>query len=161
MLREQSRKDEVLFYLASAAVGLLAAFAMIALAVGSASAQDHPDFSGNWKLNAGASKIKDSKLTTECSKLTIAQKGGSITLVEADGDQHECSTTGKECATKASKVSFWFSGPKLVEMEYKGHADHARKRRLTLSADGKTMQMEVIPIAPAGETSMLAFDKAQ
>jgi hypothetical protein len=161
MLREFSRRDEILFYGGSAAIGLLAALAMIAFVAGTAKADDRPDFSGSWKLNTSASQIKDSRLTEECAKLTITQKESSIALADSDGHPVECSISGKECETKAAKVSFWFNGPKLVEMEYKGHAGHARKRRLSLASDGKSLQMEVIPITPAGEASLLAFDKAQ
>lgn len=125
-----------------------------------ATAGDHPDFSGSWKLNSSQSKIKDSKLATECAKVTIEQKEAEISLSEADGHAIHCSTAGKDCESKSSNVSFWFNGPKLVQIEYAGHAgDHVRKRLLSLSADGKSMQMEVIPISPAGETSLLAFDK--
>jgi hypothetical protein len=123
-------------------------------------AADHPDFTGSWKLNSNQSKIKDSKLATECSKLTIEQKETEISLSEADGLAIRCSIAGKDCANKSSKVSFWFNGPKLVQMEYTGHSgEHVRKRRLSLSPDGNTLQMEVIPISPAGDTSLLAFDK--
>jgi len=161
MLGEFSQKDDILFYVGSAAIGLLAGLAIIAFVASTANAEDHPDFSGTWKLNASASHIKDSKLANECSKLTISQKDSSIRLVDTDSPPVECSISGKECETKEAKVSFWFNGPKLVEMEYKGHAGHARKRRLSLASDGKTLQMEVIPITPAGDTSLLAFDKAQ
>lgn len=145
---------------AGKALNLLIAPAFLMLS--SAIAADHPDFSGSWKLNSTQSKIKDSKLATECSKLTIEQKDTEISLSEADGQAIHCSTGGKDCAKKSSKVSFWFNGPKLVQMEYSGHSgDHVTKRRLSLSPDGKTLQMEVIPISPAGDTSLLAFDKAQ
>lgn len=134
------------------------------LLITSAVAANHPDFSGSWKLNSAGSRIKDSKLSTECAKLTIAQKDASITISESEGHPIECSTAGKECQVKnegkLSKVSFWFDGAKLVQMEITGHAgEHIRKRQLSLSPSGKTMQMEVIPISPAGEASLLAFDK--
>jgi hypothetical protein len=161
MLRENSPKETILFYVGSAAIGLLAAAAMIVFVQSSANAQDHPDFSGNWKLNTAASQIKDSKLASECAQLTITQKDSSIALAETGGQSVECSISGKECASKEVKVSFWFNGPKLVEMEYKGHAGHARKRRLTLADDGKSLRMEVIPITPEGAASLLAYDKAQ
>jgi hypothetical protein len=158
---EYSRKSEVKFYLFSAAMGLLAGLALIALAASSVDAEDRPDFSGSWKLNTSASQIKDSKLATELPKLTITQKDASIALAEADRPAVECSTIGKDCETKGAKVSFWFNGAKLVEMEYQGHAGHVRKRRLSLGADGKSLHMEVIPITPQGEVSLLAFDKTQ
>ena len=158
---DNARSHDIRFYLGSVAVGLLAGLAMIALAARSADGADRPDFSGTWKLNTSASRIKDSKLTAECSKLTISQKEASISLVEADAAPVECTTSGKDCETKEAKVSFWFNGAKLVVMEYKGHAGHVRKRRLILAPDGKSMQMEVIPITPEGESSLLAFDKAQ
>jgi hypothetical protein len=137
-------------------------FAPTLLLLASSAAQDHPDLSGSWKLNVAGSKIKDPKLSTECAKLTIALKDESITLSESDGQQVVCTTAGKECETKGSKVSFWYNGPKLVQMEIKGHAgEHIRKRRLGLSPDGKTLEMEVIPISPGGEASLLAFEKEQ
>lgn len=130
------------------------------LLLASSATQDHPDLSGSWKLNTAGSKIKDQKLSTECAKLTIAQKDESITLSESDGKPIVCTTAGKECQTKGLKVSFWYNGPKLVQMEIKGHAgEQIRKRRLSLSADGKTLEMEVIPISPAGDASLLAFEK--
>jgi hypothetical protein len=46
-------------------------------------------------------------------------------------------------------------------MEHQGHAGHVRKRRLSLASDAKILQMEVIPITPGGESSLLAFEKAQ
>ena len=158
---QYSRKYEIKFYLVSAALGLLAALAMIAMTASSSDAADRPDFSGSWKLNTSASRIKDSKLPTELAKLTISQKDATIALTEADRPAVECSTSGKDCETNGAKVSFWFSGSKLVELEYNGRAGHVRKRRLSLAADGKTLQMEVIPITPEGQISRLAFDKAQ
>jgi hypothetical protein len=144
----------------SGAFTLLLAPSLLLLAP--AFAADHPDFSGSWKLNAAQSRIKDSKLATECAKLTIDQKAEEISLAEADGHPIRCSTAGKDCTAKSSKVSFWFNGAKLVQMEYTGHGDgHVRKRLLSLSADGKTLQMEVVQIAPAGEASLLAFEKTQ
>jgi hypothetical protein len=42
--------------------------------------QDHPDFSGNWKLKAADSDIRDLKLPAEFSTLAISQNDGSITI---------------------------------------------------------------------------------
>ena len=66
---------------------------------------------------------------------------------------------GRECEIKDSgrqaKVSMWFSGPKLVELETKG--SEVVKRRFALSGQGDTMELEVIPIVPVGrsETKLL------
>ena len=74
------------------------------------------DFSGTWKLDTAATRIKDGKLASELAELTISQKDSSISLAKPDSPAVECSTSGKDCSTKAAKVSFWFNGPKLVEM---------------------------------------------
>ena len=91
--------------------------------------------------------------------------GASIHVTESDGAQtvaeFECNTLGKECAVKKegrrAKVSMWFNGPKLVEMETKGTL--VVKRRFSIAADGDTMDLETIRIAPAGPTETTHFKR--
>ena len=120
-------------------------------------------FSGNLETQPLASRIKDSNSPLSSPNSPSRRRRLRSRLRKQTGLRSECSTSGKDCETKGAKVSFWFNGSKLVEMEMenKGRAGHVRGRRLSLAPDGKTLQMEVIPITPEGEVSLLAFDKAE
>jgi hypothetical protein len=76
--------------------------------------------------------------------------------------EFECNTLGMECsahdAGKASKVSMWFNGPKLVELETRG--TQVVKRRFSVTGDGDTMDLETIPIAPAGKVEITHFKRS-
>jgi hypothetical protein len=102
-----------------------------------------------------------------------AKENGVWTLERKDGDvlhityslgdekriDFECSTKGGECdvkdAGKPAKVSLWFSGAKLVELETKGQ--EVVKRRFAVTAEGDSMELEVIPISPEGKTETMHF----
>ena len=75
--------------------------------------------------------------------------------------EFECNTVGKECAVKdagrKSKVSMWFNGPKLVELETSG--TQVVKRRFSIAGDGDTMDLETIPIAPVGKVETSHFKR--
>src|ERR687892_593199 len=73
-------------------------------------AQDHPNFTGDWKLEG-----------------------------------------------ESGQVSMYYNGPVLVELDMNG--DHVTKKRLHLAADGKAMEMEVVPISPPGASEKLVFAK--
>jgi hypothetical protein len=72
-------------------------------------------------------------------------------------EDFECNTLGKECAVKQSgrqvKVSIWYNGPKLVEMEV--HGSEVLKRRFSVAGDGDTLDLEIIPIVPSRKTETL------
>ena len=102
------------------------------------------------------------------SKFTwaLAGAGDSIRVTNSNGTQtvaeFECGTMGKNCAIKdagrPSTVSLWFNGAKLVELETRG----ARivKRRFCITGDGETMELETIPIVPAGKSEITHFKRA-
>jgi len=68
---------------------------------------------------------------------------------------------GKECAVedagRRSKVSMWFNGPKLVELETRG--TEIVKRRFSITGNGETMDLETIPIAPSGKVETAHFKR--
>ena len=74
-------------------------------------------------------------------------------------EEFKCNTMGKECAGKdagrPSKVSLWFNGPKLVELETRG--TQVVKRRFIISGDGDTMNLETIRIVPTGKSETVHF----
>lgn len=96
---------------------------------------------------------------------TIDQKGDKIHVKRTEGDkvvaEFACGTEGAECQGKTedhkTKVSLWFNGPKLVELETRG--SDVVKRRFEMASDGASMQVEVIPVVPAGHTETLRFKR--
>jgi hypothetical protein len=101
------------------------------------------------------------------TKATWALEGssGSIHVTSSNGTQtvadFECNTVGKECPVKdagrKSKVSMYFNGPKLVELETRG--TQVVKRLFSISGDGDTMDLETIPIAPEGKAETTHFKR--
>ena len=98
---------------------------------------------------------------------TLESGGGDVLRVTYSvGDQKlgefECSTTGRECEVtdsgKSAKVSMWFNGSNLVELETKGR--EVLKRRFAVAEQGDTLDIEVIPIVPEGKTETLHFKRA-
>ena len=91
--------------------------------------------------------------------------GDSIHVTLSNGTQtvadFECNTVGRECAVKdagrKSKVSMYFNGPRLVELETKG--TQVVKRRFSLTGEGDTMDVEIIPIAPEGKSETMHFKR--
>ena len=93
----------------------------------------------------------------------LQTKGDTLQVTHSLGDkkliEFECPTTGSECQVKDSgknaKVSMWFNGPKLVELETEGK--DVVKRRFAVAESGDSLELEVIPIQPDGKTETLRF----
>jgi len=68
---------------------------------------------------------------------------------------------GRECegkdAGREAKISLWFSGPKLVQLETRG--SEVVKRRFAASQPGDSMEIEVIPIVPDGKKQVLKLKR--
>ncbi len=100
---------------------------------------------GRWQQSDGNGETKSTwDLEGVGSSIHVTNSKGTQTVVE-----FECNTVGKECtvedAGRRSKVSMWFNGPKLVELETRG--TEIVKRRFSITGDGDTMDLETIPIA--------------
>lgn len=117
-------------------------------------AADRPDVNGTWSLDAAHSG--KGKLAT----LTIRQTADSVQVSEVAGPDGknkkvdlECTVGGEQCKMKdaGEQVSFWYNDSALVMMEMRHGTDIVTKTRLVPSEDGKTLKMEVIHIAPAGQ----------
>lgn len=95
------------------------------------------------------------------------QGTGGLKVVHSEGNdrvsEFECNTSGRECkikdAGKAATVSMWFSGPKLVQMETRG--SDVVKRRFSVIGEGDTLELEIIPVVPAGKPETLQFKRVQ
>lgn len=128
---------------------------------GLAIAQDKPDFSGTWQLDAAKCELHNLKLAD--ATWAIEEAGNSIHLVANEGrnkTELKCTTDGKECSFSGekAKASLWFNGPMLVEMETRG--DRVTRYRLKLSDDGKTLRVETTSIVPQDNAiDVLVFNK--
>jgi len=100
---------------------------------------------GAWELQGGADAGGRASWILE-------EKGESWQVTYTQGNQKpavfECAIDGRECTAKdlghGAKVSLYFNGSKLVEMETKG--PEVVKRRFGISEKGDEMEVEVIPI---------------
>jgi len=145
---------------ASTVAGCLA----LAVLVLPGAAQDRPNLSGTWKLDASKSQIHAEK--SNGATWVISEGDNTIDITEtADGSgkkvEMQCTTDGKECKVAGDKAtaSFWYNGPMLVEMETKG--EHVMRYRMKLSDDGKTLNVETTSIVPRGaEDEHLVFNKS-
>lgn len=111
-----------------------------------------PDYSGTWRQQSDSAV----QFVVEEKDDSIHVKEWRGTVVTAD---YTCNTLGKECKVKSgghtTTVSFWFNGPKLVELETRGST--VTRRRFELADSGKTLNIELSPIVPEGKSEILAF----
>ena len=133
----------------------------VLLLAGSALAEDaaiRAKLMGKWQQSDGNGETKSTwTLKDTGSSIHLSNSTNAATVVE-----FECNTEGKECAVKhaghSSKVSMWFNGAKLVELETTGN--QVVKRRFTVTADGDTMELETIPVVPTGSGETTHFKRA-
>jgi hypothetical protein len=134
--------------------------ALFAAAAWAADNTDHSKIGGAWQVQNEAGK-------GPALVWVLEEKGDAIHVTYSHGDQKlsefECNAMGRECQIKDSgrqaKVSMWFSGAKLVELETKG--SEVVKRRFTVSGQGDTMELEVIPIVPVGRSETMRLKRMQ
>jgi len=95
---------------------------------------------------------------------SFANQGDALKVVETEGGNKvadfTCNTDGKQCEVKIggkkASVSFYYNGPKLVEIEQKG--SDVLKRRFTADQTD-AMELEVMPIVPSGSNATLKFKR--
>jgi hypothetical protein len=113
-----------------------------------------PDLSGTWHSDSNASL-----------KWILSQKGDQLHVQEFTGNRVEtdftCSLLGTECVAKkggrSEKISMYFNGAKLVEIRERGES--AIKQWLTVSADGKTLTVETVPLVSGEKPETVSFHR--
>jgi hypothetical protein len=113
---------------------------------------------GKWEQGDGVGENK--------TTWTLKESGDSMhvtnTSLTATVEDFDCNTLGKECDIKhaghKSKVSVWFNGAKLVELETTGN--QVVKRLFTVTGNGDTMDLETIPLVPSGPSETTHFKRA-
>jgi hypothetical protein len=133
------------------------------LAATASGQQSKPNFSGRWQANGEKCQLHSGKASAVT--ITIEQKAASIhvlkTMKTGDGKESitefTCTTDGKDCAAKGVKVSFWYDGASLVEMDIGD--DLVVKTSMTLDESGKTISANVTYISPQVEPDKLVLEK--
>jgi len=113
-----------------------------------------PDVSGTWRLDSNTSL-----------QWILSQERGNMHVRELSGGKVEadftCSLNGTECKVKengrSEKLIMYFNGAKLVEIRERGA--NAIEQRLTVSADGKTLTVETVPLAPYQKPETQSFHR--
>jgi hypothetical protein len=121
-------------------------FGSLALAL----AADHPRIGGIWQSADNAETV------------TIQQNGDDIEITQAAHEKQadiRCNTIGKSCKVKGGEVSFWYNGGVLVMIESLHGSSKVTEKRWTISADGKTLNLEIVRISPAGSPEKIAYNR--
>jgi|SRR5664279_5050254 len=125
---------------------------------------DRANIAGIWELQTGGAKDPGER-AGESWILETKEDAVHITRID-DGHklaEFECNTLGRECEVKDSghsaKVTFWFNGPKLVQLETRG--SRTVKRRFSTVDQGNAMDVEEIPMSPEGKTVVRRFTRVQ
>lgn len=98
-------------------------------------------------------------------KWVISQDNNKIHVQEVNGDKTEadytCTLDGQECKAKedgkAEKIMMYFNGDKLVKICERGSS--TLKQRLEVSSDGKTLNVETVPLDSSQRGETVAFHK--
>ncbi len=114
-----------------------------------------PTIAGTWLLQSDSNE-----------KLVLEHSGDKIHVQEFKGPElksdFSCSDDGKDCSVKegghSEKVSFYFNGPKLVELETRG--DNVIQRHFALAGDGKSLEVEMVSISPPGKPDKMEYSRA-
>jgi len=61
---------------------------------------------------------------------------------------------------KDGEVSFWYNGEMLVMMETSHGNSRVMKKRWAVSPDGKTLNLEVVHIVPAGNSEKIIYNRS-
>jgi hypothetical protein len=126
------------------------------------SGQSKPNLTGKWQVNPTKSEIHSTQ--PSAASLTIEQKGPSIHVVKTmkSGSKENvvefnCTTDGKECTAGPNKISLWYDGKSLVEMDVAG--ENASKSTMTMDDGGKSLSIVVVYYSPQSEGDKLVLEK--
>ncbi|HEX8162083.1 MAG TPA: hypothetical protein VF538_09435 [Pyrinomonadaceae bacterium] len=139
-------------------LALVSAFALAVCLCGALSAaQAKPDFTGSWKWNQAKSQVGpgfhpitslrfEQKGETFAEEVSVDAPGGAKTFTlkyALDGKETPGKVLGKSMTLSAKR-----DGDALVIRWRDEVEDYTVTRRLTLSADGRTLEMTIREIAP-------------
>ena len=134
--------------LSSLTIFLSASFSLFA------QTSSQPDVSGTW-----VSENHDNVTWI------LTQKDDALHVVEMTGEKPSadftCPLNGQPCDVKiaghSEKMMVYYNGDRLVEI-LEGHSG-VTKRRLTVSADGKVLTVEVVPLSAQDKSEKTLFHR--
>jgi hypothetical protein len=123
---------------------------------------EHPNFTGTWRLDVSKSELHSKP---EPTLWTIRQDNDSIAIdeqIKGRTVSMKCGTDGKSCKATpegaSGEVMFYFNGEALVETDFLGNdKEHVIKKRIHMGVDHKTMEIEVMHLTPSGPTEKWVF----
>ncbi len=116
--------------------------------------------------DAGTSSISGTwQAGDKSTDLVVEQTDGNVHVTEQCGGKtlldYTCKSNGKDCLFKdegkKATVSIYFNGPKLVEIRTRGNV--VMKRRFGLKDNGKTLEVDQMPITLPGKTETFLYAK--
>lgn len=114
---------------------------------------DDVSYAGTWQME------------DKSSEMVVEQTGDDVHVTEQRGgkilSEYTCKSNGRDCSLKEegkkATVSVYFNGSKMIEIRTRGNV--VLKRRFGLKNDGKTLEVELMPIAPPGKTETFLYAK--
>lgn len=96
------------------------------------------------------------------TRWTFEEEGDAIRVTQTRGAEKiadiKCNTMGKVCDVgHKTSVSFYYNGPRLVQMETRGN--DVIKRRFHVSEDGNTLELEIMHISPPADTEKVQLQR--
>jgi hypothetical protein len=102
---------------------------------------------GSWREDGKAAAVWTLETRGEELHVLHSLPGGK-------DEEFQCNIMGRDCdvklAGKHARVSLWFNGGMLVELEQRG--TEIVKRRFRIASDGDAMEIELIPVAPIAKS---------
>jgi hypothetical protein len=141
-------------------IRIVAIGAILATTCALASDEDQrAKLTGSWQIQTAGATVK------EASAYTLQPSQGGMRISGTDEGKVIVDVNCKmaqDCKIKdeghSATVMMYFNGPKLVENETIG--SRIIRKRYSVTDDGNTMQIEVIPIEPEGKTEVVVFKRA-
>jgi len=131
-------------------ISLVCICGLLATASGQSS---KPDFSGKWQSQSSGKPLT----------LAIEQKGTSIHVVRTSQSggkesvvEFSCTTDGKDCQARGIKVSLWYDGESLVEMDVSDAVVSTTKMTLD---NPKTISVTVSYMSPKADPESFVLQK--
>ena len=129
-------------------------FLLLVAAVFADETADRNNLTGKWQGPSGKDQGEIWSIETVGDSLRLTH------LVKQKTDEFACNIMGHECDVKLAgkhvKVSLWFNGAMLVDLETRG--SEIVKRRFK-AMDPNTLQVETFPINPGGKSATELFKR--
>jgi hypothetical protein len=137
-------------------LGLMAFGALVGSSAFADNSTDRAKIYGSWQAGGEGGAAK--------TVWILEDRGDAFHIVNSLGDKKLADfacVLGQECEVKDGgrkvKVTLYFNGAKLVELEVKG--EEVVKRRFGTGETGDGLDLEVIPVTPSGKTETVHFKR--